>query len=187
MRILIYCNALQGTDCSNCATGYWGPSCKRSCPACVNGLCNTTTGKCDCIGNTQGYLCNTCIDGNALHLITLMSLGYTTVETTCDTRVSQILYIAPTFGSADTMVTVKGVNLDAMDIECHFGGNPINGTVVSDSEIECVAPDSGGATSVQLTVLLNGELVPSPFISFTYTGNVTINSNVTHRQFMLQL
>ena len=44
--------------------GYWGPSCKKVCPSCIHGTCNSNTGRCDCYSNVQGYLCDTCVPGN---------------------------------------------------------------------------------------------------------------------------
>ncbi|CUG89864.1 transmembrane protein, putative [Bodo saltans] len=71
------CNALTGvctcvlpfggSDCSACATGYWGYSCRNVCP-CVHGTCNRVTGACTCYTDEQngfwtGTLCNACVSG----------------------------------------------------------------------------------------------------------------------------
>ncbi|CUG02664.1 Hypothetical protein, putative [Bodo saltans] len=56
-----------GSDCSTCATGYWGYSCMNVCP-CVHGTCNRISGSCTCDADEQngfwtGTLCNACVSG----------------------------------------------------------------------------------------------------------------------------
>ena len=101
------------------------------------------------------------------------SLGYGPGMGPCTDKVPQVLYIAPTFGGAYTVVLVKGINLnDTGNIECHFGGDAVNGTVTSATEVQCEAPDiDNNGTSVNLVLYYNGQLLPSPVLTFTFLGN----------------
>lgn len=49
-----------GINCEFCANNTWGDGC-YFCPICLNGKCNKTTGKCDCVSeNWTGDYCDKC-------------------------------------------------------------------------------------------------------------------------------
>jgi hypothetical protein len=53
-----------GAGCSNCAVGYYGPSCASSCDACINGYCASgTRGGCICFSGFAGARCSDCAAG----------------------------------------------------------------------------------------------------------------------------
>jgi subtilisin family serine protease len=81
-------DAKEQSDCSVCATGYYGPHCSSTC-SCVHGKCDFNTGLCQCDANANvgfwgGATCDRCAPGR-LHS-TLGSLATDAGVTPCTKR-----------------------------------------------------------------------------------------------------
>jgi len=128
----------------------------------------------DCSNNALGGVTTWSGIGSPLQLYALAGVAQYVLWTE-DLIVYQVCYgpIAPTSGSAGTVVTVSGTFWPGAPNYCVFGGTSVTATFVNDSAISCAAPattDGSGSFKVTQSGIDLQKYYPATQPTFTYPG-----------------
>ena len=66
---------------------------------------------------------------------------------------------------------IKGISLDtSMDIVCYFGNIAVNGTAISEGEVECIVPQLDNVKSTQVILYIDQMPIDGPNLMFSFLG-----------------
>jgi len=164
-----------GEVCDQCSEGLFGDNCDKTCEKCVenHGVCNQTTGNCDCYNSFSGVLCQdlqisgfdrSIYEGNVVLGNRVVSLERETIvngDVTLITSVVTVgnqLSISGTFSiSEKSKLTFSTVDYPITCNCTHIGENSTISTSLSKERKNEISKSQNGAALIQTTCLQGAE------------------------------